>query len=252
MTAANPGGARSQQTILEHLGELRVRLTWIVAGLVLASIVSFTFTDRLLQFLIAPYGDQLQTLSPVEGLETYFKVALVTGAALSMPWTLVQVWLFVEPGLEKQEKRYAYIFVPGATLLFVTGVLFTWLVLLPSAIAFLANFMPEIFVAEWTGREYISFATTFLFWIGISFELPLVVYFLARFGLVSGRALRNQWRFALVGIAVAAAMITPSIDPVTMLLTMAPLLVLYLLGIGLAVVGQRQFERSMALSTPES
>lgn len=235
-------------TILEHLDELRVRLVWAAAGLIVAVIISFAFTQILLDILIEPYGEQLQTLSPTEGIQTYFRVALVAGITIAMPWIMYQLWRFISPGLHSHEKRYAYIFVPAATLLFILGVAFAWFVLLPSAINFLANFMPEIFIAEWTSQEYIGFATSFLLWMGLSFQLPLIVYFMARFGIINGQAMRVHWRVAIVAISVIAAVVTPSIDPVTMLLTMLPLTVLYILSIFLASLGHRQFEKSMALS----
>jgi sec-independent protein translocase protein TatC len=169
-----------------------------------------------------------------------------------MPWILYQLWRFISPGLHENEKKYVYIFIPAATFLFLLGVAFAWFVLLPNAINFLSTFMPEIFSAEWTSQEYIGFATSFLFWLGIAFELPLVVYFMARFGIVSSKMLREQWRAAIVIIAILAAAITPSIDPVTMLLTMLPLVLLYLLSIVLAIVGQRTFESNMALAEEPS
>ena len=235
------------QTILEHLNELRKRLTWAVVGLVIGTVISFLFTQPLLQFLIAPYGDAVQAISPTEPIETYFKVALVSGGVLSMPVIIYQIWLFVAPALQKNERRFVYIFVPAAFVMFLLGIVFSWYVLLPAAITFLSGFMPEIFMTEWTAREYISFTTTFLFWIGVCFEMPLVVYLIARAGLIEARTLREQWRFAIVGIAILAAAVTPSVDPVTMLLTMAPLIVLYTLSILLAMLGQRQFRRSMAI-----
>ena len=140
-----------------------------------------------------------------------------------------------------------YIFIPSALLLFFLGISFAWFVLAPAAIFFLANFMTDIFKTDWTGQEYISFVTRLVFWMGVSFELPIVAYFVARVGVITSQNLRDQWRLAIVGVAVIAAIITPSIDPVTMLLTMAPLLVLYVLSIGLARIGQRQYERSMAI-----
>jgi sec-independent protein translocase protein TatC len=164
-----------------------------------------------------------------------------------MPWLLFQLWRFISPGLEKNEKRYVYVFIPSAFGLFLIGVSFAWLVLLPAAISFLATFMGDIFEARWISREYISFATTFLLWIGVSFEMPLIIYFLARFGIVGPTTLREQWRIAIVGIAVLAAVITPSIDPVTMLLTMVPLLILYVISIVLARIGQRQFNKTVAI-----
>jgi sec-independent protein translocase protein TatC len=239
---AEPGS-----TILEHLNDLRVRLTWAAVGFAAAVIVGFIFAEDILNFLIEPYGERLQTLSPTEGIQTYFRVALFAGAILAMPWMLTQLWLFIRPGLHEHEKKYVYIFVPAATLLFLTGVAFSWFILLPSAVNFLSTFMASIFSAEWTSQEYIGFATSFLFWIGVSFEIPLLVYFLSLFGILSAKMLREHWRIAIVAIAVLAAVITPSIDPVTMLLTMLPLLLLYIMSIFLASIGYRQFERKTAL-----
>ena len=247
------GNADQQQTLLGHLNELRIRLTWAVVGLAVMTVIGFVFAEALLSFLLAPYaasspqGAGLQTLRPTEGLETFFRVSLLFGSVLSMPWILVQLWLFISPGLTTKERRYVYIFIPSAVFLFALGIAFAWFVLAPTAIFFLANFLPDVFMTEWTGQEYIGFVIKLLFWLGVSFEMPVVVYFIARVGVVTAKTLRQQWRFAVVGVAVLAAIITPSIDPVTMLLTMFPLLVLYGLSIVLAYVGQRQFERSMAV-----
>lgn len=241
-------------TLLEHLNELRKRLVWAALALVIATVFSFLFAQDLLDFLLTPYSNSigttatLQTLRPTEGLETYFKVSLLAGAVIAMPVILIQFWLFVAPGTTPQERRYIYIFLPSALILFLLGIAFAWYILAPAAIFFLANFMTDIFMTEWTGQEYISFVMRLVFWMGVSFELPIIAYFVARIGVITSQTLRDQWRVAIVGVAVIAAVITPSIDPVTMLLTMAPLLVLYILSIGLAAVGQRQFERAMEIS----
>lgn len=242
-----------EMSLLDHLNDLRKRLTWAAGFLMLATIFSFLFAEPLLNFLLVPYarsaaeGAQLQTIRPTEGIETFFKVALLSGGIISMPLILFQFWMFISPGLKKSERRYVYIFIPSALLLFVLGILFAWFVLVPAAVFFLANFLPDVFRADWQGQEYIGFLITMLFWVGVSFEMPVVVYFVARVGLVTAKALREQWRIAIVAIAVLAAAITPSIDPVTMLLTMTPLVVLYGISIGLAAIGQRQFARSMAI-----
>ncbi len=240
--------------ILEHLNELRVRVTWAAVALIVGTIIGFLFAEPLLQFLLEPYSQfspegaqKLQTLRPTEGIETFFKIALLSGFTITMPIILHQFWIFVAPGLSKKERLYVYVFIPVALLLFFLGIAFAWFVLVPAAVMFLANFMSDVFQAEWTGEEYISFLTTMLFWLGISFQMPVIIYVVARTGFIGGAVMREQWRFAIVGIAVLAAAVTPSIDPVTMLLTMAPLFVLYLLSIGMAYLGQRQFEKSMAI-----
>ena len=243
----------SEQTLLQHLNELRIRLTWVVGGVLLFTIVSFVFAQDMLLFLMEPFIDVfgtdagLQALTPTEGIETYFKVSMLSGAILSMPFTIYQLWLFISPGLTKSERRYVFVFVPSVVLLFLIGLAFSWFILLPAAVTFLATFLSDVFNPDWQGQEYISFVFRMLFWISVSFQMPIIIYFLARFGLVTPKVLREQWRFAVVGIAILAAVITPSIDPVTMLLTMAPLNVLYLLSILLARVGYRQFERSVEI-----
>lgn len=244
-----------QMSLLGHLNELRKRLVWVAAAVAICTVIGFVFAESILDYLLLPYAEAtgtigeatLQTLRPTEGLESYFKVSLLFGAAVAMPVILVQFWLFISPGLKHEERRYIYIFVPSSLALFILGMAFAWFVLAPAAIFFLANFMTQIFTTDWTSQEYISFVLRLIFWLGISFQLPIVVYFLSRVGLVTTSLLLEHWRIALVVIAVLAAMITPSIDPVTMLLTMAPLIVLYLLSITLARVGERQFERSMAV-----
>jgi len=237
-----------EQSLLDHLNELRVRLTWAAGALVVGTIISFVFAEQILLFLLKPYGgNQLQTLRPTEGIETFFKVALVSGFILAMPVILYQFWLFISPGLTKKERQYVYFFIPATLGMFLLGILFAWFVLVPAAVAFLATFMPDIFMTEWTSSEYIGFILAMLFWLGLSFQMPVIMYVLARVGLVNGTMLKDQWRIAIVAIAVLAAAITPSIDPVTMLLTMAPLLVLYVLSIGLASIGYKTFEKNMEI-----
>ncbi|MCP4357210.1 MAG: twin-arginine translocase subunit TatC [Chloroflexi bacterium] len=246
--------SQAHMTLLSHLDVLRVRLTYAVVALLVCTVIGFAVAQPLLAYLMQPYvasvpeeAAALQTLRPTEGIETYFKVALLFGAVLSMPVMLYQIWLFIEPGLTKKEKRYIFIFIPGSLLLFLLGISFAWFILIPAAINFLANFMQDVFRTEWTGQDYISFVVRMLFWMGVSFQMPIIVYVLARVGIITAQALREQWRYAVVIIAVLAAVITPSIDPITMLLTMAPLLVLYVFSVFLARLGQRQFERSMAV-----
>lgn len=247
-----PAEEGPEETILGHLNELRKRVTWAAVALLVCTVISFIFAEDLLNLLMKPYaanapGGQLQTLRPTEGIETFFKVALVAGGILSMPVILYQFWLFIAPGLTKQERRYVYIFLPSAMFLFLLGIAFAWYILVPASVLFLANFLPEVFKTDWTSNEYISFMVTMLFWLGVSFELPVVIYVIARVGLVTAKTMRDQWRFAIVAVAVLAAAVTPSIDPVTMLLTMLPLLILYGLSILLAILGQRQFEKAMSI-----
>ncbi len=246
--------SEAQMTLLGHLNELRIRLTYVVAALFVCTFVGFVLANPIITYMTEPYAAsvlgetvKLKLLSPTESIETFFKVSLLVGSILAMPVILYQIWLFISPGLTASEKKYIFIFIPGSLTLFSLGILFSWFILIPAAINFLANFMSATFDTDWTSAEYISFIVRMLFWIGVSFQMPIVVYVLARVGMITAQAMREHWRYAVVIIAVLAAIITPSIDPVTMLLTMAPLTVLYAISILLASVGQRQFERSVSL-----
>jgi sec-independent protein translocase protein TatC len=139
--------------------------------------------------------------------------------------------MFILPGLEPNEKQYVMWGVPFATLLFLIGVGFAWYVLTPAAVSFLSAWQPEIFIQQWQSREYIPFVTSLVFWVGLSFETPLIIFIMTKLGLVTPQFLIKQWRFAIVIIAIAAAMITPTIDPFNMGLVMLPLIVLYGLSI---------------------
>jgi sec-independent protein translocase protein TatC len=162
------------------------------------------------------------------------KVALLCGLILAMPVLVYQLARFLAPGLTKKERRYLFLLVPGATLCFLTGAAFAYYIMLPSAIYFLQFFMSDIIRQDWTVGDYLSFVTSLIFWIGVAFELPLFVYFLAKLGIVDADMLRKNRKYALIAIAVLAAVITPTVDPMNMILVMLPLIVLYELGVILA------------------
>jgi sec-independent protein translocase protein TatC len=220
--------------LMQHLVELRSVLIKSTAALLIGTVFAALFTPQILQFLIAPYGATLQTIDPTENISIYVRVSIMAGAVIAMPIFVYLLWSFIAPGLEAKEKRYVRIVVPGAAALFLIGVGFAWSILLPAAIGFLSTFQAEIFKSAWRADAYIPFVTSLLFWIGVSFEMPLIVFFLAKLKLVTAGLLLKGWRFAIVGIAVAAAIITPTVDPFNMLLVMAPLILLYFFSILLA------------------
>ncbi len=222
-------------SIMGHMVELRDRLIRAVAALVIATLLAFLFTDPLLKLLIQPMGGLKPVfLRPTEMFVTYFKVSLIAGFILSMPIIIYQLIRFVAPGLTQEEKKYLYIIVPGGTLSFAAGVLFSYFVMLPVGIHFLLTFGGDIARAQWTIGEYISFITTMMFWAGIVFETPLIIFFLAKLGIVTAQQLSRWRKFAILGIFIIAAFITPTPDPINQLLVAVPLLLLYELGILLA------------------
>ena len=221
----------AQMTLLEHLEELRNRLIKAAVIIIVCTFLAAAFTNQILTLLIQPYGAKLQILGPTEGIAIYFRVALMGGLVLAMPFLIYQFLMFVLPGLEENEKRYVRWGVPVATLLFLVGVAFAWFILIPTAIGFLSTFQQDVFKTEWQSQKYIPFVTSLIFWIGVSFETPLLLFILTKIGLVTPQLLLKQWRFAVIIIAIAAAMITPTVDPFNMALVMAPLFALYGLSI---------------------
>ncbi len=229
-----------KMSILEHLGELRDRLIKSVVALLVGTVLSLAFTPRLLEFLIAPMGGkQPISLKPTESIIIYFKVALVAGAVLAMPVIIYQFLMFILPGLTKEERKYLRVIVPGASLLFATGVAFATFVMLPFTIKYLQSFLADIIQPTYSIDYYISFVTTLMFWVGVIFETPLIIAFLARLGVISPKMLSSNRKYAIVLIAILAAVITPTPDPVNMALVMVPLVVLFEVGIILARIVYR-------------
>ena len=226
----------TEMTFLQHFEELRVRLLKAVIALAITTIISFSFTQYLLRFIAIPIGglDHLQAIEVTENISVYMKVSLLAGVILAMPVIVYQLLRFILPGLKKKEKRWIGFAVPSATFLFISGILFAYFVMLPPAIQFLTTFL-EVETAPRLSN-YISFVLNIMFWIGISFEAPLLIFILAKLHLVTGKGLLKQWRIAIVVIAVAAAVITPTVDPVNMGLLMLPLFFLYLFSVLLAFI----------------
>lgn len=221
--------------LLAHLKELRTRLIRAFLAMLITTAASFVFARQVLILLIAPMGDMPpQALKPTESLGNYLKVSLICGITLAMPFIVYQVGRFLAPGLTQKEKRYLLLLVPGATLCFVGGVAFAYFVMLPAAIPFLQGFMGDIIEQRWAIGDYLSFITSLLLWVGLAFELPLFVFFLAKLGLIDAKFLSRNRKYAILLIAILAAAITPTVDPFNMALVMGPLIILYELGVILA------------------
>jgi sec-independent protein translocase protein TatC len=228
-----------QLSLIGHIEELRRRLLIALAVLGIAIIVSFFFSEKVVNYLAVPIGglDKLQSIEITENVGVYMKVSLLCGGILAFPVIIYELLMFILPGLKPDEKRFVIGSIPFVTLFFLGGVAFSYLVMLPSALPFLTNFLgvttnPRL-------SNYIDFVVNLIFWVGVSFELPLFVYLLARFGPVTPKMLLKFWRQAIVVIAVIAAIITPTVDPVNMSLMMVPLILLYFLSILFAWFAQK-------------
>jgi sec-independent protein translocase protein TatC len=226
---------QQEMTLFQHLAEFRDRLVKAAIALGVTTLFSLLFARQALQVLIAPTGsNQPVALHPTENIVIYFKVALVLGLVLAMPVLIYQFIRFIVPGLTSQERRYLFIIVPGATVSFALGVAFAGLVMLPFSIRYLQGFMSDLIKPTYSIDRYISFVTSMLFWVGLSFETPLVIFFLAKMGVVNVEVLGRSRKYAVLIVAVLAAIITPTPDPFNMLIVMAPLILLYELGVLLA------------------
>jgi len=222
-------------SLFEHLDELRQRLVKVVIALLIGVVVGMIIAPSTLELLVAPLGGNVpQTLSPTEGPAVYFKVAVVIGIVIAMPVIIYQLFQFMSPGLEARERRYILIGTPMASLSFAAGVFFAATVLLPAAIPFLQGFLSDIVEHRYSIEFYMSFVSNILIWAGLVFETPLVMYFLAKLGIVTPEGFVKARRIVVVGASVGAAIITPTVDPINMLLVMGPFLLLYELGILLA------------------
>ena len=227
------------QDVSEHLKALRAHLFRAAIGWLLATVLSFAFAKQELEFLAAPIGgiSHLQAIEVTEPIGIFMRVALLSGFTISLPYIYLELFLFAAPGLKPRERLYGLLGMPLALLFFLAGAAFAYFVMLPPALPFLLNFMGMRTVPR--PSSYINFVTALLFWVGVSFEFPLAVYLLVKMGVIKAKDLVKHWRGAVVAIAVLAAAITPTVDPVNMLLVMLPLLVLYFISILLAKVAER-------------
>lgn len=228
------------QSLLPHINALRKHLLRAVLAIVITTAVSFIFVRGILAYLAAPMSGGIQELIAIdvtENIGTVMRVTLLSGFTLALPYVIFEIWLFIAPALKVNSRIKGLFAIPIAILLFVGGMAFAFYVMLPAALPFLFNFMG--LATQPRPSSYYNFVTLIMFWIGVTFEFPLVIYLLASLGWIKAKTLASQWRIAIVIIAILAAIITPTVDPVNMGLVMAPMIVLYFISIGLAYFAQR-------------
>ena len=228
--------ADNELTIWGHIGELRRRLFVSLVVMAVTTLVSFQFAPQIANLLAMPVGgiSRLQSIEVTENISVFMKISLLSGFVISLPVVLWQIIGFIMPGLLPKEKIWMRLSIPMSSLFFTAGLAFAYLVMLPNAIPFLTGFMGITTMVR--PENYFSFILNLLFWIGVSFELPLVVFVLAKLHLVSAVMLLKGWRIAIVIVAILAAVITPTPDPVNMGLLMVPLFLLYILSLLFALI----------------
>jgi sec-independent protein translocase protein TatC len=211
-----------------------------VGSLAVTTFASFAFSQKLAELLASPIGglSKLSSIDVTENVAAFMKISLLSGVILALPIIIYEILAFVMPGLKPGERFWVWWALPTATLFFVGGVAFAYFVMLPTALPFLLNFMG--ITTSPRPSNYFGFVTNLLFWVGVSFELPLVIFVLAKLKVVTAKQLLKQWRIAIVISAILAALITPTPDPVNMGLMMIPLIGLYFLSILFAVFARME------------
>jgi len=239
-----------KQPFLGHLEELRKRLIVSAIAVGIGFAICYFFSERLFQVLIEPLkavmpeGDQLIFTSLPEMFLTYLKVALVTGVLLAAPLLFYEMWMFVAPGLYRHERKLVIPFVVSSTILFVGGALFGYFVVFPFGFKFFIGFSNEYVKALPSVKQYFGFSLKLLFAFGLVFELPVVIFFLAKMGLVTPELLKKKRKYAILLTFVTAAILTPP-DVVTQCMMAGPLIILYEVGIVVAGFARKKEEKEV-------
>jgi sec-independent protein translocase protein TatC len=257
MSTAERASPEQGMTLVEHLSELRHRLIICVVAVALGMVAGFILYEQIFDILIQPYkdiadnhrtltGGRLLQTDPLEGFSIRMRTSVYAGIAFAMPVLLWQIWRFVSPGLYANEKRYAVPFVVSALVLFVLGATLAYFTL-PRAFDFLIDIGGEGFVTGYTAGKYFRLITYMMLAFGVGFEFPIVLIFFQMAGIVETDTLRRGRRFAIVGICILVAVITPSGDPISMLMLSVPMVVFYELAILIgSFIGKRQALREAA------
>ena len=224
-------------SLMEHLDELRRRLVHSMLYLGAGFIIACIFRNPFVAFIQAPLvkiGKTLVFTHPMDPLNLQLQVSLVGGAIVASPFILFQVWLFIAPGLYQKERRFVIPFMTATVALFLGGAAFGYYYVLPGALKILIVDFGHNFTPMVTIEDYSSFFLSIILGLGISFEMPILIFFLAMFGIVSPRFLWKNINYAILAVFLVAAFICPSPDPWTMCIYAVPMLALYLIGIGVA------------------
>ena len=234
-----PGEDDARMSLMEHLTELRNRIIKCVVAVAAGAVVGFLVYDQLFDLLIDPYqatceeevdqsisGCRLLATDPLEGFTVRLKVSTYGGIALAMPVLLWQLWRFVSPGLYAKEKKYAIPFIAGALALFATGASIAYWTM-PKALQFLSDIGGDELATAYSPSKYFQLIVYMMLAFGIGFQFPIVLVALQLVGLLQWQQLVRVRRYAIVGIAVLVAVVTPSADPISMLALTVPMCLFY-------------------------
>lgn len=217
-------------TVTEHLEELRRRILFSLAAILISALVIMPLSSYILKFLRNPASGSIERLvyfGPEEAFLLYMRVSLIAGLIVSFPVIMFQFWAFVSPAINRNVRKHALVFVFFSSLVFILGCAFAYYMLLPMALNFLLNMGREELEPVISATRYIAFVTGFMLACGLVFEMPVLSYFLTKIGLISAASLRRKFKYAVIIIVVAAAVITPTGDAFNMILLALPMFALY-------------------------
>jgi sec-independent protein translocase protein TatC len=238
---------QTKMSFIEHLADLRRRLIYILIAFVLTLSASLAFVSRIYHYLVSPFtraGYQLVVTSPGEVVTVYLSIAGLAAVGLTLPFALYQVWLFVKPGLTPTERRYALRLLPVMLIMFVGGVLFAWFLVFPTILHYLLVLAAKSFIPMIRAGSYFSFLTSICIPFGFISELPIVVIFLTRIGLITPQLLRRIRRYAYVVIVIVGVLISPP-ELISHLSVVLPMMGLYEVSILLSKVAKRSRDKAV-------
>ena len=239
-------GSGGKMSFLEHLDELRKRIIWSVSALGVGVLIAFAYIGNIFEFIMRPMQRMLppgQTLiytDPSEAFMLQIKIALIAGLIVASPMVFAQIWLFIAPGLYQHEKKLAIPFVVMSTVLFVSGAAFSHYAVFPLVWRFFASFTTDYLTYMPRVEPAFSIYLRLILALGITFQLPTVVLFLARMGMITPRFMIRNFKYAILLIIIAAAVLSPDGGGVGMVVMGAPVVILYILSIGLGMFGKRR------------
>jgi sec-independent protein translocase protein TatC len=258
-SSSEPADPTVKMSFFDHLVELRKRLIYSLIAVGLGLVVGLIYADKAYEFLVRPLHkalveskmpDHLVYLSPITPIQLYIEVGLYLGIVIASPFVFYQLWLFVAPGLYRHERSAVAVFLTSSVLLFLAGMAFAYFVMLPMSLSFLLSITPPTKYAPMLTMDgSLDMILVILLGLGIVFQLPILIFFLSLFGIVTPRFLWNNFRYAILIIAIIAAVVTPTTDALTMTIFMAPMIVLYLLGIGVSALVVRKKQRAEAAAS---
>ncbi len=235
-----PASAPARMPLVGHLEELRDRLIRSAIAVVVTTAAAFLLIGPIMSVVLNLAGDHtIQAIDPTETFATYFKVAFSVGIGLAMPVLVYQLLRFLAPGLSRGERRAIYMSLPFVVICFLTGAVFCYFVVLPSTLSFLLGFGDARILKQISLTKFVGFVTNFMLVVGVSFELPVILFMLAKLGVVSYQRLRRFRKYAFLLAFVVAAIVTPTPDPFNQTLVAVPLFLLYEIGLQLSRFARR-------------